>query len=71
VLDLSWLVQPGTPVYSLFNGVLGVPARPVTLQAVGWVAYFVPMILFVTWPRRRRPARSQTGAAAGAVGSRA
>jgi high-affinity iron transporter len=53
LLDLTWLVRPGTPVFSLFNGVLGVPARPVTLQVIGWIAYFVPMIVFVTWPRRR------------------
>lgn len=66
VLDLSWLVRPGTPVFSLFNGVLGVPAHPVTLQVLGWVVYFVPMIVFVTWPSRRRPARSIGTTAAGA-----
>ncbi|HEX3812937.1 MAG TPA: iron uptake transporter permease EfeU [Mycobacteriales bacterium] len=54
--DLSWLVRPGTPLESLFTGVLGVQPRPTVIETVGWLVYVVPMLLFVCWPRRRAAA---------------
>lgn len=53
--DLSWLVRPGTPIESLFTGVLGLQARPTAIEAVAWAVYAVPLLLFVCWPQRRRP----------------
>ncbi len=51
-VDLSWLVRPGTPLESLLTGVLGIQPYPVWIEVIGWVAYLVPMLCFVAWPRR-------------------
>ena len=56
-LDLSWLIHPGSVVSSLLTGMLGFQAHPTVAEAVGWVAYAVPMLAFVLWPARRRPSR--------------
>jgi high-affinity iron transporter len=53
-LDLSWLVRPGTVVESLATGVLGLQARPVVVEVVGWLVYAIPMLAYVAWPRGRR-----------------
>ena len=53
--DLSWLVRPGTPVSSLFTGVLGIQPFPAWIEVIAWLAYLVPMIVIVAWPARRRP----------------
>jgi high-affinity iron transporter len=53
-VDLSWLVRPGTPLESLLTGVLGIQPYPVWIEVIGWSAYLVPMLAFVTFPRRRR-----------------
>lgn len=57
-LDLTWLVRGGTPLESLFSGVLGIQPRPTVIEVTGWLSYAVPMLLVVLWPRgrRRRPA---------------
>ncbi|MBI1219953.1 MAG: iron permease [Rhodobacteraceae bacterium] len=55
-LDLSWLVAPGTVQSALITGVLGVPADPRLIEVLGWLAYLVPVTLFVYWPQARRPA---------------
>jgi len=66
--DLSWLVRPGTPLESLFTGVLGVQPRPTVIEVVGWLVYAVPLLLFVCWPRRKPgSARAATGATASSV----
>jgi high-affinity iron transporter len=57
-LDLTWLVRNGTPLESLFSGVLGIQPRPTVLEVIGWLVYAVPMLLVVLWPRKRR-ARQQ------------
>lgn len=59
-VDLSWLVRPGTVTASLLTGVLGLQARPTVVEAIAWLAYALPMLVYVGWPRRgpRRPARS-------------
>ena len=63
-LDLSSVIQIGTPLESLFTGVLGIQARPVVIEVVGWLIYAVPMLLVVLWPRgrRRRPVSRPAGA---------
>lgn len=53
--DLSWLVRPGTVVESLVTGVLGLQARPVVIEVIGWLLYAVPLLAFVLWPRGGRP----------------
>ena len=52
--DLSWLVRPGTPVSSLFTGVLGIQPFPAWIEVAAWLAYLVPMALLVAWPARRQ-----------------
>lgn len=71
LLDLTWLVRPGTPVFALVNGVLGIPARPVVIQVVAWLVYLVPMLTFVVWPARRRPVAPRPTEAPSPVGSSA
>jgi high-affinity iron transporter len=56
-LDLEWLVRPGTVLFSLFTGVLGIQPKPTVSEAAAWLIYTVPMLAFLTVPRRRaRPA---------------
>jgi high-affinity iron transporter len=55
-IDLSWLIRPGTPVAALLTGMLGLQPEPTVAEAVVYVAYLVPMLLFVLWPQRRRAA---------------
>jgi high-affinity iron transporter len=50
--DLSWLVQPGTPISSLLTGVLGIQPFPTIVEAVIWLVYAVPMLVHVLWPQR-------------------
>jgi len=54
-LNLTWLVKAGTPLESLFTGVLGIQARPTVLEVAGWLVYLVPMLAVVLWPKARRP----------------
>jgi high-affinity iron transporter len=64
-LDLNWLVRPGTITSSLVTGVLGVQPEPTVGEAVGWLLYAVPMLVYVLLPRPVRrhgtPARSRLG----------
>lgn len=55
-VDLAWLVAPGTIRSALMTGVLGIPADPRLVEAIGWLAYVVPVSLAVYWPAERRPA---------------
>jgi high-affinity iron transporter len=67
-LDLTWLVRPGTVLASVLTGVLGLQPQPVVAEVVVWVAYVVPMVLYVVWPSLTRsrpaPARPPVSAAA-------
>lgn len=56
--DLSWLVRPGTPLESFVTGVLGIQPYPVWIEVIAWLAFLVPMLLIVSWPRRSRIPRS-------------
>ncbi len=62
VLDLSAVVRPGSVQASLLTGVLGIQARPVTVEVIGWLAYLIPMSLYLFWPRRHSQ-KSQRSAA--------
>jgi high-affinity iron transporter len=62
-LDLSWLVQPGTWTASLLTGMLGLQPAPTVAEVIAWLAYAVPMVAFLVWPRRaRRSAPAVTAA---------
>jgi high-affinity iron transporter len=52
--NLSWLVQPGTPISSLVTGMLGIQPYPTVVEVVVWVLYLVPMLAYVLWPTGRR-----------------
>lgn len=59
-VDLTWLVRPGTVLASLLTGVLGLQPKPAVLEAIGWIVYAVPMLVYVAWPRPQRPRPSVT-----------
>ncbi|MGV9671736.1 iron uptake transporter permease EfeU [Gordonia sp. NPDC003504] len=50
VLDLSWLVRPGSVQSSLLTGVLGLQPKPVLIEVVGWVLYVAIVGAIVLWP---------------------
>ena len=55
LLDLSWLVQPGTPWSSIVTGVLGIQPRPTVIEALLWSVYLAVMLAVVLrQPRGRR-----------------
>jgi high-affinity iron transporter len=76
-LDLSWLVQPGTVSGSLLTGMLGLQPNPTVIEVTVYLAYAIPMAIFVLWPqgmrpwRRREGLRSRSGARVGAAESAA
>lgn len=53
-VDLSWLVRTGTVTGSLLTGMLGFQPVPTLAEAVVWLAFAVPMGLYVLWPTRPR-----------------
>ena len=56
-VDLTWLVRPGSVQSALLTGMLGIQEHPVLIEVLGWLAYLVPVGLFVAWPPNRRVAR--------------
>jgi high-affinity iron transporter len=56
-VNLSWLVTPGSVQSALITGVLGIPADPRLVEVLGWLAYLIPVSLYVYWPQARRPGR--------------
>ena len=57
-MDLSWLVAPGTVRGSLLTGMLGFQPVPSVAEVALWLAYAVPMSIYVLWPQRSRPPRT-------------
>jgi high-affinity iron transporter len=61
-LDLTWLVEPGTVRSALLTGMLGLQPKPAVGETIGYLLYAVPMLVYVLWPRSRRPRlRRSTG----------
>ncbi|HTI02213.1 MAG TPA: FTR1 family protein, partial [Acidisoma sp.] len=54
-VNLAWLVAPGTVQSALITGVLGIPTDPRLVEGLGWLAYLIPVCLFVYWPQKHRP----------------
>ena len=64
-LDLTWLVDPGSIHGSLLTGMLGFQPVPTVAEVTLWLAYAVPMSLYVLWPQRpRTPRTASVGAEA-------
>lgn len=55
-IDLSWLIAPGTVRSSLLTAFLGLQPVPTTAEVLVWIAYAIPMLVFVLRPGRP-PAR--------------
>jgi high-affinity iron transporter len=53
-VDLRWLVSPGTVTESLLTGMLGLRASMSVVETVVYLAYAIPMVAFVLWPRTVR-----------------
>jgi high-affinity iron transporter len=64
-LDLTWLVSPNTVRASLLTGMLGLQPVPTRAEVVAWLAYAIPMSLYVLWPQR--PRRTQQAASSAAT----
>jgi high-affinity iron transporter len=58
LVDLSWLIKPGSVRSALFTGVLGIQPKPRVIEGIGWLLYFVPVSLFVLRSSRRTPSPS-------------
>jgi high-affinity iron transporter len=67
VLDLTWLVMPGTPLAAVLTGVLGIQPQPVLTEVIGWLVYAVPLLVYVAWPQRPRPKPAATSTTAHAA----
>jgi len=65
-LNLSWLMTPGSLQEAVLTGALGIRAIPTHAEAFAWLAYAIPMGLYVVWPQRRvrPPVQMETAAAA-------
>ncbi len=55
VIDLYWLIRPGSLQAALISGVLGIPADPRTVELVGWISYLAIFTLIFCWPKRWMP----------------
>lgn len=65
MLDLSWLVRPGTVLASVLTGVIGLQPFPTTIEVFGWLLYFVPLTVYLLWPVLRRSRASGQGGGRG------
>ena len=54
-LNLTWLIAPGTIRASLITGMLGLQPTPTQIEVVLWLAYAIPMSLYVLCPHGRAP----------------
>lgn len=59
LLDLTWLVQPGSVIAAVLTGVLGLQPHPTRIEVAGWLLYAIPVALYAAWPARRRPSTTR------------
>ncbi len=59
VVDLGWLVKPGTVSGSLLTGMLGLQPSPTAIEAIVYLGFAIPMALYVLWPQGMRPWRDR------------
>jgi len=60
LVDLTWLVKPGSVRSALLTGVLGLQPKPTIIEGLGWLLYVVPVSAFVL--RSSRSPRSSSSA---------
>jgi high-affinity iron transporter len=65
--DLSWLIAPGTVRASLITGMLGLQPVPTVGEIALWLAYVIPMSLYVLWPSGRSLSKRSATATATAT----
>jgi high-affinity iron transporter len=65
-VNLTWLMTPGSLQEAVLSGALGLRALPTHAEVVAWLAYAVPMGLYVLWPQRRVQPPVRVGAATAA-----
>lgn len=54
LFDISGVVRNGSVQASLITGVLGIQATPTEIEVIGWLAYLIPVGLYIGWPPGRR-----------------
>ena len=67
LLNLSWLVRPGSVQSAVLTGMLGLQPRPTQIEAIGWIAYVALATAFILWPRNRTVGHGQTHPTAAAA----
>ena len=50
--DLTGWSRPGTIRASLLTGMLGLQPVPTVAEVTVWLAYAIPMSIYVLWPQR-------------------
>jgi len=70
-VDLSAIVRPGSVQASLLTGMLGVQDHPVLIEVIGWLAYLLPVGLYVGWPPGRKVAHAMVAQIALVAGAAA
>ena len=53
LFDISGIVRNGSVQASLITGVLGIQAQPTVIEVIGWLAYLLPVGLYIGWPPGR------------------
>ena len=53
-LDLTWAVEPGSVQSALITGMFGIQPEPTVVEVFVWLAYAIPMTIYVLMPGRRR-----------------
>jgi high-affinity iron transporter len=61
-LDLRWLVRPGSVQSALLTGMFGIQPEPTVGEVLVWLAFAVPMVIYV-WRPPRRPAGARAAPA--------
>lgn len=67
VVNLSWLVTPGSIQSALVTGVLGIPADPRLIEVIGWLAYLIPVGIYLYWPQHKRLGTSAAAKLKGSI----
>ncbi|MGC5248448.1 iron uptake transporter permease EfeU [Gordonia sp. DT219] len=71
VVDLTWLVRPGSVQSSLLTGVLGLQPKPVLIELIGWIVYVAVVGTAVLWPAGRPFPRRLAALTSGALAAAA
>jgi high-affinity iron transporter len=60
-IDLRWLIDPGSVQSALITGMFGIQPEPTVGEAIAFLAYAVPMTIYVLRPQKpRAPAPAPT-----------